>query len=415
MLIIAPRLQAPPRYMFDEVYHAYTAGQYAAGNADAYVWDTEAPRKGVAYMWNHPPLGVLMLTAGILLWGDTPFGWRFSSALFGAAGVFVVYLLGLAITRDRRMAFLAGCLVLVDTLWFSQSRIAMLDIFGTVFGMSALLCLYGYLTSAPERVARPLLQTGLFLGLALATKWNAAFLATLTGLVIVHRGWGCLRAAHRDPNPQTRSALRAHLIWGPISLAVVPALVYLAAYIPFFATGHTWEQLVELQRQIFVYHSNLKELHDYQSKWWQWPLALRPVWYAVTYRGPEVAHTYANGNALLHWAFVPSVIALAVHLCRRSSPALPVLLIGFFGQWLPWALSPRSAFVYHFLPAVPFGAIAVAFVAVTLFRRGGAWRWLVSGYLIALVAYFVYFYPIHAHLPISREAFDARLWFSSWR
>jgi dolichyl-phosphate-mannose--protein O-mannosyl transferase len=92
-----------------------------------------------------------------------------------------------------------------------------------------------------------------------------------------------------------------------------------------------------------------------------------------------------------------------------------VLLIGFFGQWLPWALSPRSAFVYHFLPAVPFGAIAVAFVIVTLFRRGGVWHWVVFAYLAALVAYFVYFYPIHAAVPISREAFEARLWFPSWR
>jgi dolichyl-phosphate-mannose--protein O-mannosyl transferase len=415
MLLFAPRLDVPPRYMFDEVYHAYTAGQYAAGNADAYVWDTKAPRSGVAYMWNHPPVGVLMMTGGILLWGDSPFGWRFSSAVFGATGVLLVYLLGLAIVRDRTMAVLAACLVLVDTLWFVQSRTAMLDIFGTVFALAALLSLYGFLTSRPDRVAPALLRIGLFLGLALATKWNAAFLASFTGLVVLHRAWVCARAARERPGPETRAVWRAHMLWVPVSLGLVPALVYLAAYIPFFATGHDWAQFVELQKQIFLYHSNLEELHSYQSKWWQWPLALRPAWYSVTYGADTVAHIYANGNALLHWGFVPAVIALCVRLWRGSSPALPVLLIGFFGQWLPWALSPRSAFVYHFLPAVPFGAIAVAFVIVTLFRRGGVWHWVVFAYLAALVAYFVYFYPIHAAVPISREAFEARLWFPSWR
>ena len=415
MLLFAPRLETPPRYMFDEVYHGYTAGQYAAGNPDAYVWDTKAPRTDVAYMWNHPPVGVLILSAGILLWGDTPFGWRFSSAVFGAGGVFLVYLLGLAITRDRAMAVLAGSLVLVDTLWFAQSRIAMLDIFGTVFAMSALLSLYRYLTSPPNRVAGSLLSMGFFLGLALATKWNAAFLSLLVGLVTLHRAWACVRAVREQPGVETRAAVRAHLIWVPISLGVVPLAIYLAAYIPFFVTGHTWDQLVELQSQIFLYHSNLEELHDYQSKWWQWPLALRPVWYAVTYAGDTVAHTYANGNALLHWGFLPSVVALCVHLWRRSSPALPVLMIGFFGQWLPWALAPRSAFIYHFLPAVPFGIISVAFAVVTLFRRGGSWRWITGAYLAALVAYFIYFYPIHAHVAMSREAFEARLWFSTWR
>jgi dolichyl-phosphate-mannose-protein mannosyltransferase len=415
MLLFAPRLDVPPRYMFDEVYHAYTAGQYAAGNADAYVWDTKAPRSGVAYMWNHPPVGVLMMAGGILLWGDSPFGWRFSSAVFGATGILLVYLLGLAITRDRTMAVLAACLVLVDTLWFVQSRTAMLDIFGTVFALCALLSLYGFLTSRPDRAAPALLRIGLFLGLALATKWNAAFLASLTGLVVLHRGWVRARAARERPGPETRAVWRAHMIWVPVSLGLVPALVYLAAYIPFFATGHDWGQFVELQKQIFLYHSNLEELHSYQSKWWQWPLALRPAWYSVTYGADTVAHIYANGNALLYWGFVPAVIALCVRLWRGSSPALAVLLIGFFGQWLPWAFSPRSAFVYHFLPAVPFGALAVAFAVVMLFRRGGVWRWIVFMYLAALVAYFIYFYPIHAAVPMSREAFEARLWFPSWR
>jgi dolichyl-phosphate-mannose--protein O-mannosyl transferase len=170
-----------------------------------------------------------------------------------------------------------------------------------------------------------------------------------------------------------------------------------------------------LHRQAFSYHTDLKELHTYQSHWWQWPLALRPIWYSVSYAGDTVAHVYANGNALLYWGFVPAVIALCVHVWRTSSPALPVLLIGFFGQWLPWALSPRNAFIYYFLPAVPFGAIAVSAVAIGLYRRGGVWRGLVLIYLTLLVAYFVFFYPIHAAVPISREAFESRLWFSSWR
>jgi dolichyl-phosphate-mannose--protein O-mannosyl transferase len=401
--------------MFDEVYHAYTAGQYAAGNADAYVWDTKPPERGVAYMWNHPPAGVLMITGGILLWGDVPFGWRFSSAVFGAAAVFLVYLLALAMMRDRRTAILAACLVLVDTLWFVQSRIAMLDIFGTVFSLATLLSLYGFLTSRADRIAPALLRTGLFLGLALATKWNAAFLAVFTGLTVLYHSWVSARGARELSRAAARSVWRAHLIWVPVSLVLVPALVYLAAYIPFFATGHDWDQFIELQRQTFFYHAHLEEIHSHQSRWWQWPLALRPVWYSVTYAGDTLAHIYANENLLLYWCFVPAVIALSVRLWRESNPALPVLLIGFFGQWLPWALSPRSAFMYHFLPAAPFGAIAVAVAAVALYRRGGLWRWAVGAYLAALVAYFVFFYPIHTAIPLSRDAFAARMWFPSWR
>jgi len=81
VICLAPRLAIPDKYVFDEVYHAYTAGQYVAGNADAYVWNTTAPREGVAYMWNHPPLGVLLITTGILTWGDNSFGRRFTPVL----------------------------------------------------------------------------------------------------------------------------------------------------------------------------------------------------------------------------------------------------------------------------------------------------------------------------------------------
>jgi len=415
MLLFAPRLDVPPRYTFDEVYYAYTAGQYAAGNADAYVWDTKAPERGVAYVWNHPPMGVLMISGGILLWGDEPFGWRFSSAVFGAIGILLIYMIAMAMLRDRTMAVLAASLVLVDPLWFVQSRIAMLDIFGAVFSLATLLSLYGFLTSKPDRVAPALMRTGLFLGLAFATKWNAAFLAVFIGAVVLYRSWVNVRSAREVPNESARSILGLHLIWVPVSLCLVPAVIYLAAYIPFFATGHDWEQFLELQRQTFAYHSQLKELHTYQSRWWQWPLALRPVWYSVSYTGDTVAHIYANGNALLYWGFLPAVIALSVRLWRESSPALPVLLIGFFGQWLPWALSPRNAFMYYFLPAAPFGAIAVSAAAVLLWRRGGVWRWLVLIYLAALVAYFVFFYPIHAAVPITREAVESRIWFSGWR
>jgi len=415
MLLFAPRLEVPRRYMFDEVYHAYTAGQYVAGNADAYVWNTKPPRAGVSYMWNHPPVGVLMIAGGILLWGDEPFGWRFSSAVFGAVGILLVYLMGIATTRDRRIALLAAGLVLVDTLWFVQSRIGMLEIFATVFSLATLLSLYGFLTSPPERAIRTLILTGLFLGLALATKWNAAFLWVLTAPLVLYRSSTLVRRASDTPRATPSLGLRCAAIWVPISLLIIPAVIYLAAYIPFFATGHDWEQFLELKRQTFAYHTQLKEAHTYQSRWWQWPFAMRPIWYSVTYTGDTVAHVYANGNALLYWAFIPAVMWLCLRYWRESNPALPILLIGFFGQWLPWAFSPRNAFMYYFLPAVPFGAIAVASAVTASYRRGGAWRAIGLVYLTALVAYFVFFYPIHAGLPISREAFEARIWFSSWR
>ena len=416
LILFATRLSVPAGYMFDEVYHAYTAAQYVAGNTEAYVWDTDAPRKGVSYMWNHPPAGVLLIAGGVRLWGDNSFGWRFSSAVFGAIGVVLAYLLALRLTRDKTVAVVMACLLPIDGLYFAQSRIAMLDIFGMVFAMGALLSFYDYLTAPPDRVRWPLIRIGAMLGLALATKWNAAYLALLTGLVLLYRAWKVWRGTRREQvSPEARSGWKAHLTWLPVSLVVLPVLVYLVSYTPFFATGHDGAQFVELQRQIFVYHTGLEAGHKFQSSWWQWPLALGPVWYWGTFTKDTVAHVFANGNLVLHWAFVPAVSWLALRWRRESNPGLTVLLIGFFGQWLPWALSPRIAFGYHFLPSVPFGALAVAMAVVELYHRGGLRRALAVIYMLTVLAYFVFFYPTYSGLPLSREAFELRMWFESWR
>ncbi len=157
------RLDTPPVYLYDESYHAYTASQYAAGNPDAFVWDTIAPAPGVAYTWNHPPVGLLLISLGIRALGDGPLGWRVMSALFGAAGISLAYVLGRTLTRSSLVGLLTSVLLLLDGLYFVQSRTAMLDVFGTVFTMGGLLAFYLHLTSQARRA--PLLLTGLLMGL----------------------------------------------------------------------------------------------------------------------------------------------------------------------------------------------------------------------------------------------------------
>jgi len=397
VVLFSTRLTMPPVYVFDEVYHAYTAGQYVAGNADAYVWDTKAPRKGVAYMWNHPPAAVLCIAGSILVWGDDAFGWRFASVIFGAGGVVLAYLLALRLTRDVPVSLLAALLLLVDGLYFAQSRIGMLDAFGTFFALGALYSLYGFLTTEPERALWPIARTGLWLGAAIATKWNAAYLATCCGLVILVR-----TVRHRS------------LLWFvPVGLGLVPLAVYLAVYVPFFATGHDFGQWIELQKQIFYYHTQLEATHPWSSRWWQWPLALRPVWYWTSADDGRIRHIFAAPNIPLYWAFLPAIAWLAWRW-RSSRAALTVLLIGFFGQWLPWALVPRIAFTYHFLPAVPFGTLAVAAAVVEGHRRGGWVRWLAWAYVALVVATFAFYYPILVGLPLTREAASWRLWLPGW-
>ena len=409
-------IEIPVGYVYDEVYHAYTAAEYVRGNADAFLWDTVAPRPDVAYTWNHPPMGVLLIAGGILLYGNDPYGWRFSSAIFGAIGIALAYVLALRLTRRRAVAILAACLLLMDGLYFVQSRTAMLDIFLTVFVMAALLAFHAYLTAPPGKSGLFVVLTGAFLGLGIATKWSAAYPAAIVGCIVLLRSFGSERPAEGPAGPVARKfRVWRDLGWAALGLVLIPAAVYLAAYIPFFAAGHRWDQFVELQNQILYYHSHLRKSHPYQSRWWEWPMALRPVWYHVAYFGDRVANVYANGNPILSIAFVPATLAVAVAWWRRREPALWVLLVGFFGQWLPWALVPRISFAYHFLPATPFGCVAVAVALAALYRRGVLGRVSSVAYVAAVAASFAFFYPIYSAVPLTKEAFDLRIWLPSWR
>jgi dolichyl-phosphate-mannose--protein O-mannosyl transferase len=404
------RLAVPDRYIYDEVYHAFTARQLASGNGDAYVWYTKAAQPGVAYEWVHPALAKLPMQLGILLFGEDSFGWRFASALFGALGIGILYGLGRTLL-GRRVGLLAAALLLLDGMWFVQSRTAMNDVFVVCFVMLAYLTFYGYLTLPEPRAHRYLWASGIFLGLAIATKWSACWSLGLLGLIALVRETRRSSALGWKDAP-ARLARMAGVFVG------APLLLYVGGYAQFFIMGHTVREWIELQRQMLWYHTHLKATHEWASRWWSWPLLLRPVWYHFADEGSRVSHIFALGNPALWWLFVPAVLYIAGWLARlrpdgagaSESTALALVLAGFFGQWIPWALSPRISYLYHMLPSVPFGCLAIAWI-LTRPRLPRALAW---AYLLVVAASFVYFYPHYAAWPLSRAASAQRFWLKSW-
>ncbi len=417
-----PRLGAAGRYYFDEVYFAYTAGQYVRGDAGAYIGRGEPPQRPeianhrTYYEWTHPPLGKLLIAGGILTVGDRPVGWRLANTLFGAAGAVLAYLLASTLARSRAIGALAAGLLLLDGVYFVEARTGKVDIFVLVFTLAALLGLYRYLNSPPTSIRGPLLWTGLAMGLGLATKWSAVYASALIGLVVLVQAYRLWHLSRRPRSGvEVRAALRQHLLWVPVALIALPLGVYALSYLPFLLAGHSVPDAIAQQGRMFRYHTNLVGNHRYKSRWWTWPLNLRPVLYYIERPGQLTTAIYASGNVLLYWCFLPAVAWLVIRWRDNNRRALVVLLIGFFGQWLPWMLSPRSSYIYHFLPAVPFGCIAVAAVAVHLWRRGDRWRMFVACYVTLTVLSFLYFYPIYSALPLTSPEFNARMWFRSWR
>src|SRR5918994_6895635 len=435
--IFLPRLAEPEKYLFDKILFAYTAGEYVAGNEDAFRWDhqcsaTRSSEKCAEvnpnakrgdrigkYQWAHPPLGKLIMGGGIILFGNDPFGWRVMSAVVGAIGIVLAYGLGWLVTGQRAVGLLTAGLLLLDTMYFVYSRMGLVDIFLAVLTLGTLLAFAWYLKTPAERAHGPLLVLGAMLGLSIATKWSAAYGAFFIGLVVLWRLVQMWRASRtNDASAGTRAGFWRHVVLVPVALGVFPVVAYLGAHVPFFLAGNGWDDFVALQRAILRYQTNLNDSPRTASPWWTWPLDVRSVWFGTRNLADDrIAITYALGNPFLYWAFLPAVAWTAVRWWRSGSyVALTVLLVGFFGQWLPWALVGRSSYIYHFLPAVPFGCLAVAATLVHLIRAFPDWRRTLAIESVVLVALaFAFFYPVVSYYPISDHAYELRLWLSSWR
>ena len=435
--LFLPRLAEPEKYLFDEILFAYTAGEYVAGNEDAFRWDhqcsaTRSSEKCAEvnpnakrgdrigkYQWAHPPLGKLIMGGGIILFGNDPFGWRVMSAVVGAVGIVLAYGLGWLVTGQRAVGLLTAGLLLLDTMYFLYSRMGLVDIFLAVLTLGTLLAFAWYLKTPAERAHGPLLVLGAMLGLSIATKWSAAYGAFFIGLVVLWRLVQMWRASRTDDaSAGTRAAFWRHVVLVPVALGVFPVVAYLGAHVPFFLAGNGWDDFVGLQRAILQFQTNLNDSPRTASPWWTWPLDVRSVWFGTRNLADDrIAITYALGNPFLYWAFLPAVAWTAVRWWRSGSyVALTVLLVGFFGQWLPWALVGRSSYLYHFLPAVPFGCLAVAATLVHLIRTFPDWRrTLAIEYVVLVALAFAFFYPVVSYYPISDHAYELRLWLSSWR
>ena len=128
-------LSSPRARVFDEFYYS-KAACILLGETDKvcsvrssderywrkYKWDVGS--------WVHPPLGKWMIAMGEKVFGaDSPFGWRFSSAVCGT--LICVMIAGIAqlLWGKPVWTFLAGLLASVESLDFVLSRLSLLDIF----------------------------------------------------------------------------------------------------------------------------------------------------------------------------------------------------------------------------------------------------------------------------------------------
>ena len=330
---------------FDEIYFGRSAWEYVHGV------DTME--------WTHPPLGKLIIAIPILLFGFSPFAFRIMGVIAGIIMVPVIYILAKRLFKNRKWALLAGILLSFDNFHLAQTRLGTADGFLVLFIMLSVLFMKDFidLDNLKEDNRRlktiKLLLSGLFIGLAVTTKWTATY--AMLGLAIVFfvhlfKKYETKENSTKNNKKITFAIIAASLImiviplilyfiiskvgsdntttlmfiyyiviiistiiWFMIRLVkkdnslkytflicvlsfiVIPVLIYVLSYMLFpkvVGYNHTLDGIITQIQSMYNYHSTLSERHPFESSWYQWPIMYKPVWYYVGY------YTGAAGESL---------------------------------------------------------------------------------------------------------------------
>ena len=418
--------------VFDEVYFPVDAYYDIKGI------ETCKPTS-VACRYNYfdpePPLSKLFIAAGELGYGwyratfegvkgdyidlgFNTFGWRIAGCIVGSLCIPMMYLLARRLWPNRLFALAAAVLVCFDGMFFVQSRIGMIDIFPIFL---ILLAYYIFLVHIQSRTPRSSLTSlvllGIVLGIGIAAKWIvlAAF-ASIVFFIVVRAGRRYLSSSTEGPAIPGGASLPVYFGVAVVALVAIPLLIYVASWYPFFARGqfHNLAELIDYQRQSYIYHATLTATHPFGSPWWSWPFLARPVLYYALYTGlgtdqftgqPLVAWMANLGNPWIWWSSIPCVLSLPYFIIRHRSFPAAVILLGFITQYLPWSHISRVIFLYHMFGGLVFMILALAFVlAQVAARLPQTGRPMLAAHLALAVTFFLYFYPVWTALPISESA-----------
>lgn len=414
---------------FDEIYHGRTAYEFI--------------HHLTVYEWTHPPLGKLIIAIGILIFGMNPFGWRIAGTVIGIFMIPVIYLFAKRLLKYRWLSIVTCVLFTFDFMHFAQTRISTIDVYITFFIILMYYFMYKYYRlsfyDTPfKKTLIPLLCSGICMGLGIASKWTGVYAGC--GLAIIffytlYQRYDEYRYAVKNPKGETSGIKHSYIIknfkpymlktlgWCCIFFVAIPLVIYILSYIPYMMTpsGHGLATITENAQSMLAYHNKtvLGATHPFSSKWYEWPIMKRPIWYySGTVSDGVKEGISAFGNPLVWWAGIPAFIYMLYLSFVKKDKKSIFLAIGYAAQLVPWIPISRLTFIYHYFPCVPFIVLMIGYAIYDIYRNAKNKKAVIYGTFVyggLAVVLFLMFYPVLSGQPCSTSYAETWLkWFSSW-
>ena len=398
---------------FDEIYHGRTA--------------YENIKNIYPYEITHPPLGKIIISLGIRIFGMTPFGYRFMGAFFGVLMLLPLYILLKNMFGKTKVAMCGTLLFAFEFMHFTQTRIATIDTYGVFFTLLSFLFMWRWMTAPYTAKLRTtwldLFLCGLSFGLGCACKWTVLYAGV--GLAAL---W-LLRAIMKY-----RAVGLGHYgreLLGTIGLSVlffivIPVIIYCLSYIPYglalgykmpgmLTDGNYYKLIWDNQVYMLTYHNGVNQAHPSSSRWYQWLFDVRPILYYLQYNGETKSAFGAFNSPLISWAGLAALISIVFAFWKRRKPQAVLIWAGYLCQFLPWVIITRTTFAYHYFGCILFLTIAISFVFDELIERRSKNDKLVYAFTGLNTALFVLFYPVLSGVEASVQfCLNVLKWFPSW-
>ena len=413
---------------FDEIYHARTAYEFLHGLP--------------VYEWTHPPLGKVIISIGIKVFGMNPFGWRIMGTLFGILMVPIIYLFALRFLKKSWLAIVTCLLFTFDFMHFAQTRIATIDVYVTFFIMLMYYFMYRYCTVdiKTEKLGTELKWLslcGVATAFGIASKWTGLYAASgifvIWLVTFVRRCIVYYKAEYEGAKYEgsvrtfESGALKKYIITTVLFcvgfFVVVPVTVYLMSYIPYLGAPNSkgLETILQNQDAMLTYHGKtvVNSTHAFSSHWYEWIIMSRPIWfYSATISDGIKEGISSFGNPLVWWVGIPAFIYLAFRAVKYRDKSAIFLIVAYLSQLIWWIPVTRITFIYHYFPCVPFIVMMIGYSLLCLYNESKnkkAAMYAIFGYAALVIVLFIMFYPVLSGQPVSVDYVKHFLkWFDSW-
>jgi len=423
-----------PGQTFDEVFYPAFGLNYILGEtffsvhppAGAYLISLSI------YIYHLLPWAEPALSSGVNILDLDPVSYRWLNAIAGTAIIYVAYKLCMELFGKKHLALLAALFFALDGSLLVDSRFGLINVYLSLFGLLSVLFLLQYFKGKDNLT---FLFIGSFLlGFTFSIKWNGLGFWLMSFLFVLF-----ILFLTKYLKKEQKKALLSHeqrFKTNFLSILFLPFVGYLIFWIPdLFFNG---SDIVDRHLQMASYHTdNIEQKsHPYSSSWFTWPIMLRPIAYyfssqeVINASGgsltvfnavhlfPNPALTLLSSVAIfilsLNWVSSLSKV-ISSKAYDSDFVASAFILLGYYSNFLPWAVVSRSAFIYHYQASACFSFIALAYLLYKIsLKEKVEYKvlYVVSMTLIGAAA--IYWLPIQIGLDIPAGQFQSRMWLDSW-